>query len=62
MGYRYGNSDLDYLYNEMKDALVENGIDVFMQMVSDAMTGVFARMVNEKLQTSLQDMMATNKK
>lgn len=48
MSYRYGNSNLDYLYDEMKEALTENGIDVFMQMVSDALTGVFTRMVDEK--------------
>lgn len=48
MSYRYGNSNLDYLYDEMKEALIENGIDVFMQMVSDALAGVFAKMVDEK--------------
>lgn len=48
MSYRYGSYNLDCLYDDMKDAIVENGVDVFMKMVSDALTSVFARMVDEK--------------
>ena len=43
MSYRYGSSSLNYLYDEMKGALVENGLDVFMQVVSDALTSVFCK-------------------
>ena len=43
MSYRYGSSSLNYLYDEMKGTLVENGIDVFMQVVSDALTSVFCK-------------------
>lgn len=55
MSYRYGSSELDYLYSTLKDTIKEYGIAQFMEIVKGALCSTFNDMVKEKTEDIISE-------
>lgn len=55
MGYRVGSSELNILYDSMKDAIKQYGIAQFMDIVRDALCSSVNHLVEDKTEDVIME-------